>query len=133
MFDKELIYVDERLNVTYMVYNGSFLKIFPIADHPSDKWMSPEDFGKSQFDSREVISLFTSYLDNLNSSIKSKNYASASSALAKVKAYQYKYGADLIPSAAKTKIEVFYNNINIFKSLFPVFMLEILNLLPHAL
>ena len=34
-----------------------------------------------------------------------------------------KEGTDIIPSATKTNLEVTYNDINIFKSLFPVYMM----------
>ena len=33
--------VDERVNICYMVYNGSFMRFFPIPDDRNNKWISP--------------------------------------------------------------------------------------------
>ena len=90
MFDKELIYVDERMNVCYMVYSGSLLKIFPIPNHRNNKWASPLDFDQKevQSDMAESINLFTDYFDKLNSSIKSRNYTNADLSLQNIREYQ---------------------------------------------
>ena len=44
-YDKDLIAVDERVNITYLVYTGALLKIFPFDD---DGWSSLDirEFGK---------------------------------------------------------------------------------------
>ncbi|MCK4921250.1 MAG: cytochrome c biogenesis protein ResB, partial [Bacteroidales bacterium] len=42
-FDKEIIKVDERVNICYMVYNGSMMKIFPEQGSDNDKWLSWTD------------------------------------------------------------------------------------------
>ena len=125
MFDKELIYVDERVNVSYMVYNGSLLKYFPIPNHPNSLWASAAEFENSENSDNLKTSmiLFDSYLETLISGIESGNYNNADIALQKIKDYQYKEGASLIPSSTKTNIEVLYNKLNIFKALFPVYML----------
>ncbi len=41
MFDKELIYVDERVNVSYMVFNGSLFKVLPNENDINSHWESP--------------------------------------------------------------------------------------------
>ena len=125
MYDKELIYVDERVNVCYMVYNGSFLRVFPIPMHPNDKWASPMDFQQkeNQYDLSSSKKLFADYFDKVRLNIETNNYIEAGNALQQIKKYQQKEGAKIIPSTSKTNMEVFYNKINIFKNLFPVFML----------
>ncbi len=42
-FDKEIMKVDERINVFYMVYSGMFLTVFPIPEHPNSKWVTSEE------------------------------------------------------------------------------------------
>ncbi len=34
-YDNELIKIDERLNIAYMVYTGSLLKIYPVPHDPT--------------------------------------------------------------------------------------------------
>ena len=125
MFDKELIYVDERVNVSYMAYSGSLLKFFPIPNHPNNNWASPADPEKSmsKSDADNIFKMFESYLEKLKAAVQSNNYSEANEALEAIKNYQEKEGAAIIPSETKVNLEVFYNNINIFKSLFPVFMM----------
>ncbi len=125
MFDKELIYVDERVNVSYMAFSGSLLKFFPLQNHPENKWISPADHKKSidKADADLILSMFEQYLVKLKEGIQSNNYTEANQALDVIKNYQKKEGAAIIPSETKVNMEVFYNNINIFKKLFPVYML----------
>ena len=62
-FDKEIIKVDERLNICFMIYSGEFMKIFPVKDQ-SLKWHSPKDaykFVSGSEDSlylRNIVSLY---------------------------------------------------------------------------
>ncbi len=125
MFDKELIYVDERVNVSYMVYNGSLFNVLPVENNTTSHWESPlnmHDHANNENASLGV-SLFSQYLEKLNVGITSVNYHEADVALENLKEFQLKVGAAIIPPQTRINMEVFYNNVNIFKSLFPVFML----------
>jgi len=48
-YDKEIIKVDERLNVEYMVFQGILLKIFPLPNDKNNKWFSPTKEGMKHF------------------------------------------------------------------------------------
>jgi len=39
-YEKELINVDERVNITNSILSGSILTIFPVAGHDNEKWMA---------------------------------------------------------------------------------------------
>jgi cytochrome c-type biogenesis protein CcsB len=43
--------------------------------------------------------------------------------LSNIRNHQLKYGKEIIPSEFKVKMEVFYNRFNIFKRLFPIYMM----------
>jgi cytochrome c-type biogenesis protein CcsB len=119
-FDKEIMAVDERINVLYMLFRGSLLKIFPVPDHPNNKWTSPDDFRSS--DSSAVVMDYFNYLTSIPQALNSGNYKQADFYLETLKDYQHRYGKEVIPSDSKVNLEVFYNNANIFKKLFPIFM-----------
>ncbi|MDZ7607626.1 MAG: cytochrome c biogenesis protein CcsA [Cyclobacteriaceae bacterium] len=125
MFDKELIYVDERLNVCYLTFSGSYLKFYPITGHPDQLWISPMDM--DQRTSPEQIKagmvLLNGYFQALRASVESGNFTTAEQTLQSMKDYQAKEGAEILPSGFRVNIEVLYNNLNIFKKLFPVFMM----------
>jgi hypothetical protein len=40
--DKEIMKVDEKVNIIYMIYKGEFLKLFPLKDG-THNWGSPEE------------------------------------------------------------------------------------------
>ena len=37
-YDKEIINVDERINICYQIFNGNMLSLFPIPGHTDGKW-----------------------------------------------------------------------------------------------
>lgn len=125
LFDKELIYVDERVNVCYLVYNGSLFNILPGENDLNSHWESPLNMHKHANNENATlgVSLFSQYMEKLTSGITSGNYNEADVALQNLIEFQRKVGAATIPPQARINLEVLYNNINIFKKLFPVFML----------
>ena len=42
-YDKELIKIDERVNVAFMVYQGTLLRIYPKPNDTNNKWFAPMD------------------------------------------------------------------------------------------
>jgi cytochrome c-type biogenesis protein CcsB len=122
-FDKDVIKVDERVNIFYMAIMGDFLTIFPEPGHPNHKWHTPED-PYSSFDSTDaefIANVMPLYLGAVMKAGESGNWAEADTNLGYIKIFQERYGATVIPPKAKTSLEITYNNINIFKRLFPFY------------
>ncbi|MGC9354835.1 MAG: cytochrome c biogenesis protein ResB, partial [Mariniphaga sp.] len=44
-FDKEIINVDERVNILFNVFSGNFLTVFPVPGHENQKWVTANDAG----------------------------------------------------------------------------------------
>jgi cytochrome c-type biogenesis protein CcsB len=120
--DKEIINVDERLNVSNMIFNGSLFKVYPIPDSPEKKWISPAEIRL-----KDTVTTRTNYLDliskTINESANTGNYKVSEELLSNIRNHQLKYGKEIIPSEFKVKMEVFYNRFNIFKRLFPIYMM----------
>ncbi len=125
MFDKELIYVDERVNVSYMVFNGSLFNILPVENDLTSHWESPLNMHQHANNENATlgVSLFNQYMEKLTSGITSGNYDEADVALQNLIEFQQKVGSAIIPPQTRINLEVLYNNLNIFKKLFPIFML----------
>ena len=118
-FDKEIINVDERVNIVYTVFSGDFLTVFPIPGHDNYKWVSPNELDEmDNEDSALMMNIVTSYFN----AVRSNDRATANLLLNSIKVNQEKYGASIIPSKTKIKIEIFYNNINIFGKLSKIFL-----------
>ena len=114
-FDKDLIAADERLNVIYMVFTGSFLKLLPDPNDPMTAWYSPQSHlhGLAEVDSSFIATVIPSYL----SSLKSRNMGLADQLLSGISDYQHKFGASIMPPQSKVDLEVRYNKMNIFNRL----------------
>ncbi len=126
LFDKDLIKVDERLNISYLVYTGEFLKIFPVVGDKSKKWISPTTafmYLANKQDSKDISLMLDAYFKALQDGAKSGDYSKANKAVDKIKSYQKQYANDIIPSKSKINAEISFNHLQIFVKLFPVYIL----------
>ena len=122
-FDKDVIKVDERVNVAYMVYTGALLRIIPSPN--GEKWVSPVEAIKS-FPPKEaelVRLIMASYFQNVDEALKSGDWSKADKSLDVIADYQKYYGSKLIPPQQKIEAELLYNKLDIFNRLVPYYML----------
>ncbi len=118
--EKEYIYVDERVNICFMVFQGSLFHLFPRAQK-EDAWYTP---GGQAVEYTNGDSIFIkSGFQLLMQSITENNSADAVQVLKAVENFQIKYGAMLLPSDSKKKAEILFNNVNPFKRIFPFYLL----------
>jgi cytochrome c-type biogenesis protein CcsB len=124
-FDKDVIKVDERVNICYMVYSYAFFKIFPKPGDPNNTWYSPANM-RGNFDTTESVfveNILPIYLQSVNEALLTGNWTTANENLGYIKTFQQKYGSAIFPPPSKTKLEILYNNSNIFKRMFPLYAL----------
>ncbi len=117
-FDKEVINVDERVNILIGVLSGQFLSIFPVPNDENNKWVSVANgnlLGEKGHD--EANALLTGYFRSVQEAMGNGNWAKADEKLKKLKENQLTFGTQLIPPTAKIKLEVFYTHFNIFGKL----------------
>ncbi len=120
-FDKEIIKVDERVNIWYMAYTGDFLKIFPFEDENS--WLTANEY--QRFDSTDAVfvqNILPLYYGAVKKAQQTGNWSEAWQYLNYIKTFQQKFGSKVFPSGFKIKLEILYNQTNIFKRLFPYFL-----------
>ena len=125
LYDKELVKVDERLNIAYMVYTGSLLKIYPVPHDINNKWVNPQD-AISQFPKKisEMVRMMTLYLFEGTTKIqKDGNTTQFTQAINLITLYQKKFGAKVLPSKAETDIEITYNQLGLLSKLVPLYIL----------
>ncbi len=118
--DKEVINVDERLNILMGVFSGNFLTIFPVPGDSNHKWINISEANllgseKAAF----AKSTLTGYLD----AVAQGDWTNATTLLGKLNSFQQSEGAKIVLSDTKIKLEIFYNNANIFGKLSKIFML----------
>ncbi|MCB9012792.1 MAG: cytochrome c biogenesis protein CcsA [Bacteroidales bacterium] len=115
-YDNELMKVDERVNICYMIYSQGLLKVLPKKDDVTGKWYTPVEAGQA-FTSDDTVftrTIFPVYLQSLDQAVHSGDYTQANEYLTYLKSYQQKYGASLLPSENTRKLELYYNKLGIF-------------------
>jgi len=119
-FDKEVITVDERLNLSYQVYSGQFLKVFPVPGDIQHSWLIPTQL-KTIKDSTQrayASSVFSNYYDAMFEAQKSDNWSKANEVLKSLIEFQRTHAKEILPSEKKIKLEIQYVNSNIFKRVY---------------
>ena len=118
-FDKDVIAVDERINLCYLIFNGGFLRLFPLANDSNNVW---HPYSKNELfssnDTLFVTNIMSMYFNTIKSAKENTDWATATEILDYIQKFQEKYGAKVIPATYKTKWEVYYNNLQPFSKLF---------------
>jgi len=124
-FDKEIIKVDERINIFMMVLRGTVLKIFPEQGSMENKWVN--------WDENAALIPLSGAIKIINDDLQLKpftyagilqaylmeilagNYSRADKILGYISSIQRSGTNDeLLPSETKVNVEIFYNEAQIF-------------------
>lgn len=124
--EKDLINLDERVNICFMVYKGEFFTFFPPVNQ-KDAWYAagsqPEGYPKGD-------SLFVNRsFQLLKESLEGKGEVEPRQIMATVNAFQEKFGSEILPSPQKKSAELVYNKTQPFKRLFVWYLLTGFSLL----
>lgn len=124
-FDKDLLSVDERLNIVYGIFSGQFIKIFPVPNH-GQVWLSPLDiitFGDEET-SINVRSILKSYFDGFKNGVENNDWSSANEALQKIADFQKTHtDQSIYLDENKLNAELLLNKINLFQQLMLPYLL----------
>ncbi|MCF8246495.1 MAG: cytochrome c biogenesis protein CcsA [Saprospiraceae bacterium] len=126
VFDKEVMKLDEKLNICSMVFSGRFMKVFPVPNDTTHTWQAavpddPSGMLDSKFAGSIIETFYPAYVPVLKSSMQSKDWALANRMLSELDKYQHRYGGDVLPSKGKIKAELILNKLNIFNRLSGVY------------
>ena len=82
-FDKDLIKLDEQINIVYELLHYQRLNIFPLKEDPNHKWYAPGD-ELSVFaapDSAFISGVFSAYIEDVQTGLKEGNWQKADETL----------------------------------------------------
>ncbi len=124
-FDNEIIRVDERLNIAYLVYTGALFKFFPALDDESNTWHSPLTAGASFTGEDSVFTqhILTYYTEEAQRAMVNGNWQNTTEMVKAIRLFQETYGKAVIPSETRTRAETAYNKLDIFKRITSVYLL----------
>ncbi|MCX6328926.1 MAG: c-type cytochrome biogenesis protein CcsB [Bacteroidia bacterium] len=117
--DKEVMKIDERVNIVYMIYRGEFMQMFPLKNGTRD-WGSPEVALKAAI-SKEDSLFIQNIFPLLIEALQNNNVATVRKISESLSGYQKIFSNYELPSESKTKAEILYYRLGIFEKLFPFY------------
>ncbi|MDH4943756.1 cytochrome c biogenesis protein CcsA [Sulfurimonas sp. C5] len=123
--DKKALEVDEKVNVVYMVFTGTLIKIWPKPQDENNKWLATIDAIETLAPQYTFIikTLAFDYFTAIDKATQDGNWTDADKALEHIEKYQKDFGKAVYPSANSIKAEIFYNHANIFERLYPLYLI----------
>jgi cytochrome c-type biogenesis protein CcsB len=118
VFEKELVKLDEKVNICSMIFSGRFMKIFPVPADTSNTWASPSDEPHNHNGKGGIIEQFyPMYIPAAQTALRNSDWSLCTRMLQEVGQYQQKYGGAILPSAGKIQAELLLNRVDIFNRL----------------
>ena len=116
-FDKDIIKLDEKINVLHQLFEYQLIRLFPKEDDPDQKWYAPGDdlSAFSSMDSMFVSRVFYWYLSEVQNSLQSGNWSKPNEVLDMISVYQTT--KNNVPEFGQDKIalELKYNKLEVFR------------------
>ena len=125
-FQKDFIETDKKVNLLYQAVQGKVLKIFPIPEDENNKWVSYPELDEVNFtgmDSVYTKQILPLYMSALKTARETGDYEKADQYLESIQSFQVKFGGDVMPSEDKVNAEILYNEYDVFRNLFWMYML----------
>jgi cytochrome c-type biogenesis protein CcsB len=119
--DKEVMKVDERLNIVYMIYKGDFTRIFPLKDGTTTWGSAKEAINHAA--TREDSVYLESIVPLLSEALQINNTARINQICESITGYQKRFAGYELPSETRIKAEIMYYRLGIFEKLFPFYAL----------
>jgi cytochrome c-type biogenesis protein CcsB len=124
VFEKELMKLDEKVNIMSMVFSGRFLKVFPVPGDETHTWRTPVDIGQVRNLSVENSfpeKFYPAYIPTLQQALYDNDWNLANKLLEELGQYQKTNGGQVIPSETKLNAEILLNKLNVFSRLGKVY------------
>lgn len=123
--DRDVLKVDERVSICYMIFTGNLLKIFPNSS--GDEWRSIASVMANGGDTTMPGLLLANYFTQLRAATADNKFAGADSALTRFAQYQKETA--IISFDGSAKLELLYNRLDLFNRITPFYGLAGLALL----
>ena len=119
-YEKELLKLDEKINICSMVFSGRFLKVFPIPGDPNYTWQTPPEVGHQHNLSESspfFEKFYPAYVMTAQKALHDNDYTLANRLADELDLYQKQNGGAILPSESELKAELLLNKLNVFNRL----------------
>ncbi len=122
--EKELIKLDERINIANMVFSQRMLRLFPAEGDPNQTWHSTYEVSKGVTAPTTFAQKFYPvYHEVVKQAVSSGDWSTANAVIEDLRKHQIENGGDLIPSSNKIKAEILLNKSDVFNRLMKFYAL----------
>ncbi|HAC22315.1 MAG TPA: cytochrome C biogenesis protein [Porphyromonadaceae bacterium] len=123
--DKDLLKLDEKVNIFYQLINGRLLNLFPLENDQNHKWFaSGDDLSSfSEKDSMFVSRIFDWYTEEVAEAVKSGDWSKTDEVLSMISTYQSAKNNTLQINQSKLKWESYYNKMHVFRHCFKLYLI----------
>lgn len=116
-FDKDLMKLDEQINIFHQLINHQMLNLFPKENDPNHKWYAPGDdltvfSGK---DSMFVSRIMDWYLEEVQEGLKNNDWTKANEVAGMISTYQQAKNKTFDVNPQKLQSELKYNKMEVFR------------------
>lgn len=120
-FDKDIIKVDERVNICSMIFNGAMARLYPMPNDANQHWMAFADAFQPVFENKAVPEFPATFLPRyaaaVQDGVSGNGWAAAGQLIDALHAYQHSEGGDLVLAQAKVDMEILLNKLDVFSRL----------------
>ncbi len=110
-YDKQIIKLNERVQIFNEFFSGQFMRIVPVKNDPNHTWHSWLDQKmEPDMESQKVMG---PYFAEALQAQKTGDWSKADAELKKLSDYQQKWAKAVVPSETKVNLEVFINKADI--------------------
>ena len=121
VFEKEMMKLDEKVNICSMVFSGSFMKVFPVPGDENNTWVSPTGGNHHQHtgntESSFARKFYSAYIPTILEANINNDWDLANRLIDELGDFQQAKGGAELPSKTKVKAELLLNQMNVFSRL----------------
>ena len=123
MLEKEVLKLDEKVNICSMIFSGRFMKMFPVPGNTEHPWQSPADAGIQHTGHNHgqgedyVGNFYPVYIAEIQHAIDHNNWTTPNKMIGELHEYQQINGGEIVPTNSKISAELFLNKLNVFSRL----------------
>lgn len=116
-FDKDLLKLDEQINILHQLFTRQLICIFPLPEDKNNTWFAPgDDLSKfSGKDSMFVSQIMGWYLAEVQKGMQSNDWNKANEIVEMISTYQQAKNTNLDISSERLERELKYNKLDIFR------------------
>ncbi len=123
VFEKEILKLDEKVNICSMVFSGDFMRVFPLQGDENHTWVSPSHLPETGQDQDMLAKFFPAYIGSIAESLSSGNWELPNRLIEELRNYQKRLSAEVLPSESQLSAELLLNKMRIFSRLTGVYAL----------